>query len=347
MSAPPVAILETGLVCSVGLTAPAACAAIRCAIDNFHETRFMDAGGEWIIGAAVPLARPWRGRPKLVKMLAMAVRECLDAARVGQTKSVPLVLCVAEADRPGRLEGLDDTLRVDLEAELGTRFHPNASTVIAQGRMGAALALAHARKLIHDGHHAAVLIAAPDSLLLAGTLGGFEKRDRLLTSVNSNGFIPGEAAGAVLVGLPRAITEPQLLCAGIGLGIESVTVYTEEPFRADGLTQAIKAALADAGCDLGDLDFRITDNSGEQYYFKEASLALTRTLRRRKEQFHIWHPADCVGEVGAAIGPAILAVLIAALRKGYAPGPNVLFHIGNDAGQRAALVLRHAPARGA
>jgi 3-oxoacyl-[acyl-carrier-protein] synthase I len=78
MSAPVLAILATGMVTGVGLTAPAACAAIRCAIDNFQETRFMDAGGEWMLGCEVPLEQPWRGRTKLVKMLAMALQECLD-----------------------------------------------------------------------------------------------------------------------------------------------------------------------------------------------------------------------------------------------------------------------------
>ena len=50
--------------------------------------------------------------------------------------------------------------------------------------------------------------------------------------------------------------------------------------RADGLATAIKGALADAGCEMHDMDYRITDLSGEQYYFKEAALALSRTLRQ-------------------------------------------------------------------
>jgi 3-oxoacyl-[acyl-carrier-protein] synthase-1 len=87
------------------------------------------------------------------------------------------------------------------------------------------------------------------------------------------------------------------------------------------------------------MDFRITDNSGEQYYFKEAALALSRTLRTRKEEFDIWHPADCIGEVGAAIGTAILAKALAACRNAYTRGNNILVHSGNDAGRRTAGVL--------
>ena len=81
------------------------------------------------------------------------------------------------------------------------------------------------------------------------------------------------------------------------------------------MVQAFRAALEDAGCTLGDLDFRITDVSGEQYMFKEAALAMTRLLRKRKEEFDIWHPADCIGETGAAIGPVIFNVVMTATQK--------------------------------
>ena len=84
----------------------------------------------------------------------------------------------------------------------------------------------------------------------------------------------------------------------------------------------------------------MTDLSGEQYGFKEASLALSRTLRKRKERFDLWHPADCVGEVGAAIVPCMLGVLLAASAKRYAPGPAVLCHAGNETGERVAMVMK-------
>ena len=95
---------------------------------------------------------------------------------------------------------------------------------------------------------------------------------------------------------------------------------------------------------MGELDFRITDNSGEQYYFKEAALALSRTLRARKEEFDIWHPADCIGEVGAAIGPVMVTKALTASQKGYGRGRGILVHAGNDAGRRTAAVLRYSGA---
>jgi 3-oxoacyl-[acyl-carrier-protein] synthase I len=333
----PVAVLASGMVTGVGLNAPSSCAAIRCAIDNFSETRFMDNGGEWIIGSQVPLEQPWRGLPKLIHMVVPAIRECLAQTGDVRPEMIPLLLCVAEKERPGRLQGLDDELFHDVEADLSVHFHPR-SRVIAHGRVGGALALVEARRLIYEERLPLCLIAGVDSFLVAATLEAYQEKDRLLTSKNSNGFIPGEAGTAVLVGPPLASNEPELLCLGIGAGQESATIDSEEPLRADGLVTAFRAAFADAGTTIDDLDFRLTDSNGEQYWFKEAALAMTRTLRAIKFGFDIWHPADCIGETGAAIGPCVLGVALAAMRKHYAVGPGVLCHFGSDEGERHALI---------
>ena len=166
--------------------------------------------------------------------------------------------------------------------------------------MAGPLALELAGRLIHEERVPYCIIAGVDSFLVAGTLAAYEERNRVLTSQNSNGFIPGEAGTAVLVAPAGNSTEPELRCLGIGSGQEKATIDSEEPLQGYGLVQAFKAAFAGAGCVVGDLDYRITDSNGEQYWFKEATLALDRILRKRKELFEIWHPADCIGEIGAA-----------------------------------------------
>lgn len=338
MTAFPIALSHFGLVTGVGLSAPATCAAIRCAIDNFQETRFMDNGGEWIMGCEVPLEQPWRGKTKLIKMAAMAIRESLAQDASIQPEDTPLILCLAESERVGRVIDDDNQLFLDLCEELGSEFHVK-SRVIAQGHVGIGTALLRARKLIEQGVVRQVLIAGVDSLLVGPTLAALEEKERLLTSNNSDGFIPGEGAGALLVRAWTKGSGDQLVCRGLGFGVEKAHVDSEEPLRADGLVEAIRGALGEARCSMGDLDFRITDVSGEQYYFKEAALALSRTLRKRKEEFDIWHPADCVGEVGATMGGVMIAVIDSACRKGYSKGHRILFHLGNDDGRRAALVF--------
>jgi 3-oxoacyl-[acyl-carrier-protein] synthase-1 len=337
-----IAIRSCGLVTSVGQSAPATCAAIRAKVSNPSETRFTDGAGAWITAHHVALARPWHGLPKLAKMGAMAIAECLAPVECAQWGAIPLLLCAAEVERAGRVKGQDQQLYRAIEAELGASFAP-ASAIIPHGRVSAAIALAQAIRLIDDGSAEQVLVAATDSLLSAEALAAFASAGRLLTPDNSNGFIPGEGGGAILLG--RAGAGPQLRCSGVGFGVEAASLASDQPLRADGLRTAILSALEFAKLRMCELDFRITDLSGEQYYFKEASLALTRTLRERKEQFDIWHPAETIGETGAVAGVAVLVLAQAACLKAYAPGPRLLVHMGSDDGRRAAAVLEYGDAR--
>ena len=130
---------------------------------------------------------------------------------------------------------------------------------------------------------------------------------------------------------------------GLGFAREPAPLDLGRPLRADGLVQAIRAALGDAEVRLGDCDHRIGDMNGEQYRFKEAALAITRVLRERKVLFSLWHPADCIGEVGAATLPAMLAMLYFGALKDYLPGPLFLGHVGNDDDKRAAFVTQALP----
>ncbi|MBN9124957.1 MAG: 3-oxoacyl-ACP synthase [Nitrosospira sp. 56-18] len=338
MSGFPLAITGTGMVTGVGLDAPSSCAAIRCAIDNFQETRFMDSGGEWIMGSEVSLEQPWRGKTKLIKMAATAINECLANNKQIVPESTPLLLCLSEHERKGRVIDDDNRFFHDLQDELKLVFH-GKSRVIAQGHVSIAVALKHARLLIQELKIKHVLIAATDSLLVAPTLSHYEENERLLTSQNSNGFIPGEAAAALVVEPSYSIQENLLVCHGLGFGVEQAHVDSEEPLRADGLTAAIKESLVDAGCGEGILDFKITDTSGEQYYFKETSLAFSRIDRTKRKEFDFWHPADCIGEIGAVIGLVIVAVLKSACEKAYIKGNHILTHLGNDGGKRSSMIF--------
>lgn len=342
MSQQPLSIVGSGMVTGVGLNAPASCAAIRCGITNFQETRFMDSAGEWIVASEVPLEQPWRGPEKLGRMLSSVIAESLDTDTSISNENTPVIVCFAERERPGRLDDLNERVLESTQKLLDFDLHPSSMTV-SQGRVGGAVALREARKMLYEQQMPAVIIAGVDSYLSAPTLKGYEEKNRLLTAENSNGFIPGEAASAVIVRRPKPSAEPQLILIGLGFGVEKATIESEGPLRADGLVQAIKESLSDANTDLGQLDFRITDVSGEQYWFKEASLAITRILRTKKEEFDIWHAADCIAEIGSAAGPTALNIAWAANENDYSKGENVLCHFANDDGKRAAAILTYQP----
>lgn len=159
-----------------------------------------------------------------------------------------------------------------------------------------------------------------------------------MTKSNSNGFFPGEAGSAILVGLTGSGSPSELRLLGIGFGSESATVASEEPLRGVGLIEACRNALVEANVPMHEIAYRLTDLSGEHYKFKEAMLAQGRLLRQRMERQDIWHLAECIGEVGAAHVPCALGFATYAAQKQFVPGPRVLCHFSGDGQERAACV---------
>lgn len=345
----PLAVLSSGMVTGVGWSTAAACAAIRVGISGFVETEFM-YDGAFVQGCPVPFDAPCRGLSKLVEMAATALDEALAPAVAGhaETERIPLLLCVSETSRAGRFSGLESTILDSVAECLGCAFH-SRSTVIPDGRIGGVHALMLAREIMdQDREIEHTLVCGVDTLLVTKTLDHYHKRRRLLTARHSDGFIPGEAAGAVLLGRLRSESRASIAVTGIGLGEEPAPIDSGKPLRADGLVMAIREAMSEAGIGFDQLAYRLTDNSGEQFGYKESALAMTRVVRPVKPEFDIQHPADCIGEVGAATVPTLLAVASVSESKGYAPGrfmgDGVLCHIGSDGAARAALVLRSVSA---
>jgi 3-oxoacyl-[acyl-carrier-protein] synthase I len=333
----PLQIVGSGLVTSVGLSTAAAAAAIRAGVSNAQLTRFMDWGGEWISAHVVPIEAP-NPRAKLHRMAVTAIDECLASGARETHKRTALVLCLPEPSRPNSGDEFGESAVTELSTALGTDWSPH-SCAVAVGRVGGFVGFDRARTLLYDGNADAVVVAGVDSYVNWPALSHFENRYRLLTSRNSDGFLAGEAAAAVMVTRPAAGTA--LRCEGLGFAEESATIDAGLPLRADGLVEAIRAAARDADCRPQDFDLRISGLSGEQYYFKEAALAMSRLIREPVSEAELWHPADCVGEVGAAAGPLAVSIAATACAKGYAMATRILCHLSNDGPERSAAFLTY------
>ena len=332
-------VVASGMVTPVGYHSAASCAAIRVGLDNFREIPFL-FDGALIRGAAVDAPDDLGGISKLAWMAVEAINQCVPSAQPEAHGDIALALCVAEASRPGRPARLDERFFANVcsGVEQPARLGPHRRFV-QTGSLGGIEALQWADQVLSQGLANHCIVAGVDSYLSAPTLQSYYERRRLLTEKNTDGFIPGEAGTAVLVS--RASVAPVVVqCMGVGWGVEKATQDSDLPLRGDGLAQAYREAFKDAGCGFPTVDYRMADISGDQYAFKEAALAVLRTLRVKKDPFYLWHPADCIGRVGAASVPLILGIALAAARRSYAPGPGALCHFTEDSGTRAATILR-------
>ena len=333
----PLEIAATGLVTSVGLSNGTACAALHCRLNHFDETVFTDLQDEPLIGAAVPWPEAASGIKKLARMALSSVMQALaevDGVSLATLPSIPVILCIAETARAGRVPELDEKLFDAFAAQFGHALHAD-SGVMPAGQCAVAYALNHARHLLYQKNHRMVLIVAADSLLNRATIEENLAQGRLLASDVPSGFIPGEAAGAMLVRRPDPREEIQMLVLGLGAARESATLFDDVPMCGAGLSLAVNKAFADIGGKPPELELCIADVSGEGFYFEE--LALVR--QRCGLAGDLWLPAESVGETGSVIGVIQLAWLLEARCKGNVMGdPSVLLQ-GNDSGQRSAIVV--------
>jgi 3-oxoacyl-[acyl-carrier-protein] synthase-1 len=337
-------IVATGMVCPVGFNASAACSAKRAGISALKDLPYHDNQGQPIVGATVPGIEAFpRRAPQLVELLVQSLADLLKSPIVQSWDKVPLLVGLAEADRPGGEAGLVESFVARVQQAVNIGFHPQHSRAYASGHTAAFQALAVARRLLDDATIPACLVCGVDSFINARSLLSLERNFRLKTPSNRDGAIPGEAAATVLL-QKRLSTGGATEIAGLGFGKEKAHILSDGPLLGLGLTEAVRTALAEAKLCLHEIDCRMSDATGELYGFKELPLVEARLMRVvRKQEQPLWHWAEAIGDTGAAAGVLQLVAADEAFRKGYAPGERFICMTSSEAGDRAAAVLRRPP----
>lgn len=337
-----IAVIASGMVTAIGYNSPATCAAIRAGISGIEDIYLMEYKGSpnFLRGAKVALPQWWNGIDKLVDLVCPAIYECLIHIPEQQWSSIPILLGVSLKQTQFLGDYTNGELLEKIEAKLGLQHHVN-SHIICEGQTSGVTALERVPHLLNDDTIPYCIIAGVDSYLHRETVDYYLKQRRILTSKNSNGFYPGEAGTAILVGASSAYPKATIHIAGIGRAKEKVTISSEEPFHAKGMNEAIKHALTDSGITLDNVACHLTDINGEYYKFNESNLALMRFNRPDNDiNMEIWHPIEYVGEIGAAIVPLLLGLAMNAKQKNDSLGKCLLLHVGNDEEERAALIVK-------
>jgi 3-oxoacyl-[acyl-carrier-protein] synthase-1 len=158
---------------------------------------------------------------------------------------------------------------------------------------------------------------------------------------NAWGFIPGEAAGAVLIGshASQAHVKSHGQILAIGLAQETKLIKSEDVCIGEGLTQAFRQAFQSlpAGSSIDNI---FCDMNGEAYRADEYGFTALRTKDRFRRPTDFIAPADCWGDVGAAGAALHLAMAVACCANGYGHGPLSLVWASSEAGQRGAVVVQ-------
>jgi 3-oxoacyl-[acyl-carrier-protein] synthase-1 len=124
---------------------------------------------------------------------------------------------------------------------------------------------------------------------------------------------------------------------------EPVPLGPEQPITGEALSRAVNALFAveaPAGIQRVHVDL-----SGERWRFLEWALVETRCSMRLPAGWRLCHPADCLGDVGAATGLVHVALVVRSFERRYAGGGSAVVINASADGERAAAVI-HPAARG-
>jgi 3-oxoacyl-[acyl-carrier-protein] synthase-1 len=323
-------ITAAGLACPLGLSLPAAYAAMDASLSSIRELPYRDEAGEPLRGAmvpALPLDLPMPER--LVELGACALSDCLERAPARDWAEVALVVCTRSPEEApaGTLAG---SILLRVEMQVGMFFHPKLSRAVESGAAGTGTVIQSIRHLLSSGRLGACLLLAIDSW-----------SDPRSLARSSDGVLTGEAAACVLLeeGAPAGTR-----VLGLGEATETATVNTQEPLLGLGLATAMKHALAEAHIDMSEIDVRCCNASGERLGFREQVLALGRLLRTAKGDVPLVTLTPFIGETGVAAQASALAYLHHAFQDHGFKHRTALSTASAAGGGRSAIILRREQA---
>jgi len=334
-------ILSCGAVTPVGLDAFQTAAAFRAGVAGFEGAIPLPPPQEPLRAARIPSRASLRRTPSawLVNLAARGIREALSyrtlEGRLG------IVMCFPEQARQyaGPDPNANTTLfRAILDAA-GHRFE--RAIIAAEGGAGVASALELAAAMLSRREADACVVAGADSLLNATDIAALRASGRMLEPGNPRALIPGEAAGAFVVGLADRHRGAIARVLAVAAASEADAVIGGRLSQGRAFEAALQATSATVP--EPDISFRVSTTNGEHYATWESMFFATRYYRTRRERLPVWYPASALGETGAASG--VLTIILAAfgIAGGYAPGPYAMCEAASDTGLRAACVVGPAP----
>jgi 3-oxoacyl-[acyl-carrier-protein] synthase-1 len=345
MASSSVAVVGLGMISAVGLSAPEVAASVRAGSMRLTETPIMDKRFQPMTLAEVPenglpaLNESLKGvgltsrEARMVRLAEVALKECLSSLPAGAVPP-PLVLSLPESQTT---KPLDEKRILDaLSVQVGG-FVRKQAEAFCRGRSGGLRAIARAVDWLDAGAQF-VVAGGVDTYRDLYVLGTLDMEGRLKSASNLDGFIPGEGAGFLLLTRPGnsgSGKPPLAILSSFANSMEPGHMYSDQPYRGDGLALAVTAALANGAGPVEDV---YSSMNGENAWAKEWGVAFMRNRGRFVEGYGTHHPADCYGDAGAAAGVIMVGLAALGISEGYRRSPCLVYG-SSDRGERAVLTV--------
>lgn len=344
-------VIGVGALTSVGLNAVQTAASIRAGISGIRDTEWTGKDMNPYRGGFLPEdclevlhRKTFRIIPdslpaRLLQLGSPALREAVGWLSAYDT--IPPVI-VGIGDRAQIHDLSAEVFLENLMRQSRVRLDIAQSEVVFLGRTAGLHAIKHGCRLLLEGYRGPIIAGGIDSYFDYSSLVDLDFDSRVLNDMNLDGFLPGEGAGFVLLYKSTLMpNEMQSLCtiAATSNGFQSIQLDSPKPANDRGISETLSSLFQTISHDLLPCKTVFANLNGENIGAKEWGIAFHRNQEYFSEDFHLIHPAECIGETGAAMGPIMVGLAIRGMMRGYHSAP-ILIECSSDDGECVALYLK-------
>jgi len=314
-------VVSVGMITSVGEDSKKTAAAIKAGISRYQDSQcfnknFNPIKMSLVDDSALPslneelqsLSGLTSRQRRMLRLATPALLEVLDALPINN--SIPLFL-----SGPETLKNCPEAINIKfleyLVKQTDANIDLNASRLFATGKAGGIQAIDLAFKFFETTDKDVVLVGGIDSFLDNYLLSFLDNENRILAENILDGFVPGEAAGFIMLVSDRIISKlstKQLATLYLpGLASEKGHRYSSMPYKGDGLSDSFNSAISNGN--LQPIESVFSSMNGENFDAKEYGVALMRNTSAFNTNFDHIHPAENFGDIGAAFGPVLIGLM--------------------------------------
>jgi 3-oxoacyl-[acyl-carrier-protein] synthase-1 len=332
---PPLAILGYGLCTPLGLTAKITSAEMAAGTTAFAETEIANRTGDPVRAARLPLIPAQATRMERMTQLARTALADLASDPPAELKDgrMPLILALPDSSEGGAPIDPDeaslaitDPVR-EIRPDIGQQRRGSRSAgadAVFRGRSAFFTALDEAQRFLTSDAVDAVLIGAADSLSDPLSLQGFGRANRVLSSANPDGLLPGEAAGFIIIGRyksrgtrGRLVAQTSLRGPGLVAEPASIGQGLSDVFRRLGDLSPVRASHV------------FSAQTSDRRWSRELSIAMLRAPHGMPEPFASSRVTATLGDPGAG-GALVLTIASMGSPLVGPDGPALVYAISDD-----------------
>jgi 3-oxoacyl-[acyl-carrier-protein] synthase-1 len=346
----PADIIGSGALTCVGLDAIQTASSVRAGLSRIRETDWPGQDGNPFRGGFLPddclEELNWRTREVLPDSLPARILQLGAPALREAAENLPeppggLVVIVGVGHQGQMGEVSPEPFLDNLMRQAQIKIDLEASEVFVAGRVAGLMALRRACLRLAQGFPGPIIAGGIDSYHDLPRLIDLDFAGRVLSDLNSDGFLPGEGAGFLVLANYGKV-QPSGQSLGKIMGIVEVKnsgqVGAGAPAPGNVLSETVRDLMVQIPGPFLPCPSVYSNLNGESSGAKEWGVCFLRNRTYFAEGMKLHHPSESMGEIGGAMGPVLAGLAVRGIVRGTEPGPCLVW-CSEDGEECSALFL--------